>query len=57
MNPVPDDPRFSYVLDPLWRAIKGIDWQTFGYYPITGLLVIMAFILIFYWLRSCQNSS
>ncbi|MBW2409507.1 MAG: hypothetical protein JRF72_06875 [Deltaproteobacteria bacterium] len=57
MNPLPEDPRVFYVLDPLWRAIKDIDWQTFGYYPILGISVIAAFILIFYWLRSCQESS
>jgi hypothetical protein len=56
MNPVPDDPRFLYVLDPLWRGIKSIDWQNFGIYPIIGLSVIMGFILFFYWLRLCKDA-
>ncbi len=57
MNPVPDDPMFLYVLDPLWHAIKSVDWQSFGIYPITGLSVIIGFALFFYWLRSCKDSS
>jgi hypothetical protein len=57
MNPVPDDPRSLYVLDPLWQAIKSIDWQNFGIYPIIGLAVILGFALFFYWLRTCTDSS
>jgi hypothetical protein len=57
MKPVPDDPRFLYILDPLWREIKSIDWQDFGIYPIIGLSAIMAFILIFYLLRAWKDHS
>jgi hypothetical protein len=57
MKPVPDDPRFLYILDPLWREIKSIDWQDFGIYSIMGLSAIMAFILIFYLLRAWKDHS
>ena len=57
MKPVPDDPRFLYILDPLWREIKSIDWQSFGIYPIMGLSVIMAFILIFLLLRGWKGDN
>jgi len=57
MKPVPDDPRFPYVLDPLWREIKSIDWQDFGIYLIIGLAVIIALLLIFYLLRTWKDHS
>jgi hypothetical protein len=57
MKPVPDDPRFLYVLDPLWREIKSIDWLEFGIYSIIGLSAIMVFIFIFYLLRAWQEHS
>ena len=44
MKPVPDDPRFLYVLDPLWREIKSIDWQDFGIYLIIGVSAIIIII-------------
>ena len=57
MKPVPDDPRFLYVLDPLWREIKSIDWLDFGIYLIIGLSAIMALLLIFYLLRARKDHS
>lgn len=55
MKPVPDDPRFLYVLDPLWREIKGADWMDFGTYPIIGLLAIMLLLLILFLRRSSKD--
>jgi hypothetical protein len=57
MKSVPDDPRFLYILDPLWRKIKSIDWQEFGIYLIIGLSAIMALLLIFYLLRAWKDQS
>ena len=57
MKPVPDDPRFLYILDPLWRQIKSIDWQDLAIYPIIGLSAIMTLLLIFYLLRTWKNHS
>ena len=57
IKPVPDDPRFLYVLDPLWRQIKSIEWPELGIYPIIGLSTIMAFILIFYLIRAWKDHS
>ena len=57
MKPVPDDPRFLYILDPLWREIKSIDWLEFGIYAIIGLSAIMVFIFILYLLRAWQEHS
>ncbi len=57
MNPVPDDPRYSYVLDPLWRAFKSIDWQNFGIYLLIGLSAIVALLLIFYLLGAWKDHS
>ena len=51
MKPVPDDPRFLYVLDPLWRKIKSIGWQDIEIYSIIGLSAIAALLLVFYLLR------
>ena len=48
MNPVPDDPRIPYVIIPLWRAFKSINWRGLGIYLIIGLSVIVALLLIFY---------
>ncbi len=55
MKPVPDDPRFLYVLDPLWRHIKSIDLQDFLIYPIIGLSVIMTLLLILYLCRERKD--
>ena len=57
MKPVPDDPRFLYILDPLWRKIKSIDLQDFGIYPLIGLSVIMSLLLFFYLLRAWKDHS
>ncbi len=54
---IPDDPRIPYVIIPLWRAIKSIDWQTFGTYLLIGLPVIVALILIFYLLGAWKDHS
>ena len=48
MKPVPDDPRFLYTLESIWREIKNIDWKDFRIYPIIGLVALMVFIFIFY---------
>ena len=57
MKPVPDDPRFLYILDPLWRQIKSIDWQDFAIYPIIGLSTVMALLLIIYLRRAWKDRS
>ena len=57
MKPVPDDPRFLYILDPLWRQIKSIDWQDFAIYPIIGLSTIMTLLVIFYLRRAWKDRS
>jgi len=51
MKPVPDDPRFLYVLDPLWRGIKNIGWQDIEIYLIIRLSTIAALLLVLYLLR------
>ena len=51
MKPVPDDPRFINVLDPLWRGIKSIAWQDIEIYSIIGLSAIAALLLVLYLLR------
>jgi hypothetical protein len=57
MKPVPDDPRFLYILDPLWRQIKSIDWQDVAIYPIIGLSTITALLLIIYLRRARKDRS
>ena len=57
MKPVPDDPRFLHVLDPLWRQIKSIELPELGIYSIIGLSTILALILIFYLIRARKDHS
>lgn len=57
MKSVPDDPRFLYILDPLWRQIKSIDWQDLAIYPIIGLSIIMTLLLIIYLRRALKDKS
>ncbi len=57
MKPVPDDPRFFYILDPLWRQIKSIDWQNLAIYPIIGLSITMTVLLIIYLRRARKERS
>ena len=51
MKPVADDPRFLYVLDPLWHRIKSIGWQDIEIYSIIGLSAIATLLLVLYLLR------
>ena len=55
MKPVPDDPRFLYVLDPLWHQIKNIDFHDFSIYPIIGLSAISTLLLIVYLRRAWKD--
>jgi hypothetical protein len=55
MKPVPDDPRFLYVLDTIWREIKSIDWQNFEIYPIIAIAAITALLLICFLLRAWKG--
>jgi hypothetical protein len=55
MKPVPDDPRFLYVLDTFWREFKSIDWQNFEIYPIIGIAAITALLLICFLLRAWKG--
>ncbi len=57
MNLVPDDPRVPYVLDPLRRAFKSIDWQNFGIYLLIGLSALAALLLILYLLGAWKDQS
>jgi hypothetical protein len=57
MKPVPDDPRFLHVLDPIWRGIKSIGWQDIEIYLIIGFSVIAALLLVFYLLRERKDHS
>ena len=57
MKPLPDDPRFFYILDALWDQIKTIDWENLGVFPIIGLSAVMGFILTFYLLRTRKDNS
>jgi hypothetical protein len=57
MKPVPDDPRFLYVLDPIWRGIKSIGWQDIEIYLIIGFSAIAALLLVFYLLRERKDHS
>ena len=55
MKPVPDDPRFLYVLDTFWREFKSIDWQNFEIYPIIGIAAITTLLLICLLLRAWKG--
>jgi uncharacterized membrane protein YuzA (DUF378 family) len=57
MKPVPDDPRFLHVLDPIWRGIKSTGWQDIEIYLIIGFSAIAALLLVFYLLRERKDHS